>query len=246
MHADRLPGRFAGLAALLVAPALIASPLAAQDAAPPSAPSAVAGESAPCGTSSPFPAERPCSTSPLHRIGDGVTPPVVLFRAHPQVTEQARKAEFNGAVTVTLTVDTCGRPQDVRVARGVGMGLDESAVEAVKHYAFKPAMLDHEPVPVELDVAVIFQISPPPTVLFSVPLEPSAEAWRNKARGIIVVALIVDTKGLPQNVHVLRGIGMGMDERAVKAVKQYRFAPFMQDGKPVAQSTSVVLKVRAE
>jgi TonB family protein len=170
----------------------------------------------------------------------------VLFRAHPQFTEQARKAEFNGVVSVRLTVDTCGRPQDVRVVRGVGMGLDESAVEAAKHYAFKPAMLGQEPVPVELDIPVTFQISPPPTVLFSVPLEPSAEARRNKARGIIVVALTVDTKGLPHNVHVLRGIGMGMDERAVKAVEQYHFLPFVENGQPVAKSTTLELKFEAK
>ena len=167
-------------------------------------------------------------------------------RAHPQFTEQARLAGFDGAVTVALTVDTCGRPQNVHVVRGVGMGLDESAVEAAGRYAFRPAMLGHQPVPVELEIPVVFQISPPPTVLFSVPLEPSAEARRNKACGLIVVALTVDAKGLPQNVHVLRGIGMGMDERAVKAVKQYHFQPFLQNGKPVAQSTTLILRVHVE
>jgi TonB family protein len=237
--------RQAPLALLLFASLVLSSPLAAQDATPPGVP-AVAGEGAPDSACGPVSAEPPCSTFPLRRIGDGVTPPVVIFRAHPQFTEQARKAGFDGAVTVTMIVDACGRPQDVHVLRGAGMGLDESAVEAVKHYVFKPAMLGHQPVPVELNIAVTFQISPPPTVLFSVPLEPTAEAWRNKARGLIIVALTVDTKGLPQNVHVLRGIGMGMDERAVKAVKQYHFQPFVVNGQPVARSTTIELKVNAK
>ena len=39
------------------------------------------------------------------------------------------------------------------------------------------------------------------------------------------------SKGKPQNVHVLRGVGMGLDEKAVEAVKQYRFRPAMENGK---------------
>jgi outer membrane biosynthesis protein TonB len=49
----------------------------------------------------------------------------------------------------------------------------------------------------------------------------------------ILVNLIVDEKGLPQNVQVLRGQGMIPDQRAVDAVKKYRFKPAMDDGKPV-------------
>jgi protein TonB len=46
----------------------------------------------------------------------------------------------------------------VHTLRGVGMGLDEKAVEAVKQYRFKPAMEGGKPVPVELNVEVNFQI----------------------------------------------------------------------------------------
>jgi thiol-disulfide isomerase/thioredoxin len=49
-----------------------------------------------------------------------------------------------------------------------------------------------------------------------------------------LVNLIVDPHGVPQNVHVLRGLGMGLDEKAVEAVRQYRFKPAMEHGKPVA------------
>jgi protein TonB len=47
------------------------------------------------------------------------------------------------------------------------------------------------------------------------------------------VYLIVDEKGMPTHVRVVRGAGMGLDEKAVEAVRQYRFKPAMQDGKPV-------------
>jgi periplasmic protein TonB len=61
-------------------------------------------------------------------------------------------------VTVNLVVDTHGLPQNVRVIRGVGMGLDEKAKEAVSQYRFKPAMENGHPVPVQVNVEVNFQI----------------------------------------------------------------------------------------
>ena len=50
---------------------------------------------------------------------------------------------------------------------------------------------------------------------------------------IVLVNMIVDPKGVPQNVRVLRGVGAAVDEAAVEAVKQYRFKPAMEHGKPV-------------
>ena len=94
----------------------------------------------------------------LRRIGGGVSAPQLIFQVDPEFSEEARKAKFMGIVTVNLIVDAAGRPQNVHVLRGVGMGLDEKAVEAVKQYKFKPAMEAGKPVPVELNVEVNFQI----------------------------------------------------------------------------------------
>ena len=92
------------------------------------------------------------------RIGGGVSAPVVIFQVDPEFSEEARKAKFMGVVTVNLWVDEKGNPQHVRVLRGVGMGLDEKAMEAVKQYKFKPAMEGGKPVAVELNIEVNFQI----------------------------------------------------------------------------------------
>lgn len=94
----------------------------------------------------------------LRRIGGGVSAPVVLFAPDPEFSEEARKAKVAGNVLVYLQVDAQGRPIHVRVLRGIGMGLDEKAVEAVKRYKFKPAMENGHPVPVEMNVEVNFQI----------------------------------------------------------------------------------------
>jgi len=91
-------------------------------------------------------------------IGGGVSKPVVLYQVEPEFSEEARKAKFSGNVEVYLWVDTDGKPSHIQVVRGVGMGLDQKAVDAVRQYRFKPAMKDGKPVQVDLYVDVNFQI----------------------------------------------------------------------------------------
>ncbi len=94
----------------------------------------------------------------VRRIGGGVSAPQLIFQVEPEFSEEARKAKVAGNVLVTLIVDAAGHPQRVRVLRGIGMGLDEKAVEAVRQYRFKPAMEGGKPVPVEVNIDVNFQI----------------------------------------------------------------------------------------
>jgi protein TonB len=94
----------------------------------------------------------------LRRIGGGVSEPQLIFKVDPEFSEEARKAKFMGIVLVNLVVDQNGLPQNVHLVRGVGMGLDEKAIEAVKQYRFKPARENGKPVAVQLNVEVNFQI----------------------------------------------------------------------------------------
>jgi protein TonB len=94
----------------------------------------------------------------LFHVGGGVSAPVPIYEVEPEFSEEARKAKFMGVVTVNLVVNTRGLPENVHILRGVGMGLDEKAVEAVKQYRFKPAMMGGKPVAVEVNVEVNFQI----------------------------------------------------------------------------------------
>ncbi len=92
------------------------------------------------------------------RIGGGVSAPVLIYSVEPEFSEEARKAKVAGNVLVNLWVDQNGNPSHVRVLRGVGMGLDQKAMEAVRQYKFKPATENGKPVLVELNVEVNFQI----------------------------------------------------------------------------------------
>jgi len=91
-------------------------------------------------------------------VGGSVKAPLLTFSVDPEFSEEARKAKFSGNVQVYLYVDEQGNPSHVRVVRGVGMGLDEKAVEAVRQYKFKPAMQNGKPVKVDLYIDVNFQI----------------------------------------------------------------------------------------
>jgi len=81
-----------------------------------------------------------------------------------------------------------------------------------------------------------------PALIFAPEAEFSDEARRNKYQGVCMVSIIVDTHGNPQNVHVIRALGMGLDERAVEAIRRYRFKPGTKDGKPVP----VMITVRVD
>lgn len=94
----------------------------------------------------------------LRRVGGGVSSPILIWKVDPEFSEEARKAMFMGTVTVNLIVDSKGLPQNVHVIRGVGMGLDERALEAVRQYRFKPAMENGHPVPVQVNIEVQFSI----------------------------------------------------------------------------------------
>jgi protein TonB len=94
----------------------------------------------------------------LKHVGGSVSMPEVIYSVEPEFSEEARKAKVSGDVAVYLWVDEHGNPTHVRVMRGMGMGLDEKAVEAVKQYRFKPAMENGRPVKVEMYMIVNFQI----------------------------------------------------------------------------------------
>ena len=84
-----------------------------------------------------------------------------------------------------------------------------------------------------------------PVPLNNVEAEFSAEARRAKYQGECLVGLIVDTQGNPQNIHIVRSLGMGLDEKAVEAVRKYKFRPAMKDGKtPVAVPMTVAVNFR--
>jgi TonB family protein len=94
----------------------------------------------------------------LFHVGGGVSAPKVIYQPDPEYSEEARKAKFQGTCVLWLIVGPDGRPRDVRVARTLGLGLDEKAIEAVKNWRFEPAYKDGKPVSVPINVEVSFRL----------------------------------------------------------------------------------------
>jgi protein TonB len=94
----------------------------------------------------------------VFKVGGGVLAPKVLEQPDPEYSEEARKAKFQGEVVLWLIVGADGRPRDIRVQRGVGMGLDQKAMEAVQRWKFEPATKDGKPVAVQISVEVNFRL----------------------------------------------------------------------------------------
>jgi len=88
----------------------------------------------------------------------GITNPTVIYRVEPQYSEDARKARYQGNVTLEAIVHKDGSVEIVRVVRPAGYGLDENAQKALKQWKFRPAMKNGQPVDVVLNVEVNFNL----------------------------------------------------------------------------------------
>ena len=93
-----------------------------------------------------------------YKIGGGVSAPVPVFRPEPEYSEEARKAKWQGAVLLSLIVDENGVPQEIKVVRSLGLGLDQKAIEAVQKWRFKPGLKDGKAVPVTANIEVNFRL----------------------------------------------------------------------------------------
>jgi len=91
-------------------------------------------------------------------VGGGVSAPEVVHSVQPEFTEDARQANFQGSASIELIVDQQGNPQNIRIVRHLGMGLDQKAVEAVRQYKFRPALYQGHPVAVQIVIDVSFHL----------------------------------------------------------------------------------------
>lgn len=100
----------------------------------------------------------PGVASGVFRVGGGVSAPRILFTHDPEYSDEARRAKYQGVCVLSLIVGPDGLPRDIRVARSLGMGLDEKAIEAVRQWRFQPALKDGTPVAVAINVEVEFRL----------------------------------------------------------------------------------------
>ncbi len=96
---------------------------------------------------------------PIYSIGGPVTAPVAIRSPLPAYTQEAGKRHVEGSVLLEVVIGKDGQARDAKVLRGLGYGLDESAVEAVtRNWTFRPGTLNGQPVNVAVNIEVSFRI----------------------------------------------------------------------------------------
>lgn len=210
----------------------------------------------------------PAPIAPV-RVSGAVATGQLVKKVAPVYPQIAMAAHVEGTVTLHALISATGTVEHLNVISGPPM-LVTSAMDAVRQWQYQPYLLNGQPVEVETTINVNFSLenavpSPSPTpesnaspgpqssltppnnrslpvLIYKVDPEYTAEAKAAKVQGPVVVNLIVNQQGLPENVHVVRGLNLALDERAVVAVRQYRFQPAIREGQPVSVPVNVEVK----
>src|SRR5689334_24347625 len=98
------------------------------------------------------------STQTPLKVGGKVSAPRIITAPQPEYSESARSRGYEGVCVLWLVVGTDGKPHDIRIARSLGLGLDEKAIEAVQQWRFEPAKRDGKAVAVQINVEVNFHL----------------------------------------------------------------------------------------
>jgi periplasmic protein TonB len=83
-----------------------------------------------------------------------------------------------------------------------------------------------------------------PVLVSKVEPEYSEEARKAKYSGEVLLSIVVDATGVPRDIHVIRPLGLGLDEKAIEAVMKWRFRPGVKGGRPVATQAQVIVNFR--
>jgi TonB family protein len=79
----------------------------------------------------------------------------------------------------------------------------------------------------------------PPHATYSPAPEYSEQASKQKITGTVLLSLTVGVDGIPREIRVEKGIGYGLDQKAVEAVSRWKFDPALKDGQPIEKQIKV-------
>jgi TonB family protein len=164
-------------------------------------------------------------------------------RGPETVSGISREKGKHGKVTITLALDP-QHPELLVAAldKMLSAGLNDGLLDALPDY-WRP-WLRHQLHPDEsqsqtlgaASISLDGKLAPgvtPPTLIYNPNPTFSPDARQKKFSGICVVGIVVDRGGYVQSAWIVRALGMGLDERAVETVKQYKFKPAAYNGQPV-------------
>jgi TonB family protein len=133
-----------------------------------------------------------------------------------------------------------------RVLRGLGRDDEAGAVDPGLQPSFGSAKMT-DPAPDNPDASGAYRAGngvTSPALVFKMEPGYSQEARTMKFQGTVILRIVVGVDGVPGNISVVRQLGSGLDEKAVEAVRQWRFKPGTKDGVPVRVSAQVEVNFR--
>lgn len=190
------------------------------------------------------------------KVAGGVLAGQIHSKVSPIYPAEAKAACVQGTVALRAIISKTGAVENLQVVSGPHE-LYTSALDAVRQWTYQPYLLNGQPVEVDTTINVTYSMTTCPTaendapdasgvapkaiggavsapVLVSAPApEYTADARAAKISGTVLVHFWVDESGTPTHVKLVRGLGNGLDAKAIEAVSRYRFTPAMENGKPV-------------
>jgi TonB family protein len=186
-----------------------------------------------------------------------------IQKGEAEYSDEARLAGLEGTVQITFTVADDGTPSDLQVAKPLGLGLDEKALEAAKQWHFRTGA--DQPSRLLISVEFLLPDKRSRWHLTSVSFDPPKGASRplflsatyplgsglaldvepspiDEARIVAavgrqawaIVSFDVDEKGIPRDFEALDASVDLWKNQAIALVRQWRFTPGMKDGKPIS------------
>jgi bla regulator protein blaR1 len=140
-----------------------------------------------------------------------------------------------GAVAVPIVAGLIKAPAATAQSTRANMDKTPMMMRSASNHVTDPQQIYH----VGGDVTA-------PELAFAPDPEYTEKARRAKYQGVCVISTVVDAQGNPTRVQVVRHLGMGLDMKAVEAVKKYRFKPAMHFGKPVAVAVNIEVNFKVD
>ena len=179
------------------------------------------------------------------------------------VAPDAAVCGATGRAVVRLTITKAGKPLDVGPAEGGGSVLVDAAVKAVRTWQFKPGTVNGAPMEAHGRIEFSCPAGEPekapatpgpgyrtggavsaPVLISKLEPEYSVLARKSKLQGTTTLYMQITPEGKATNIHVIKRLGMGLDQKAMESVKHWRFQPGMKDGKPVTVEATVEVNFR--
>ncbi len=182
-------------------------------------------------------------------IAGDIAPSVAEYTTPPLYSDEARRRGIEGVVLVRAAIDASGRVRDAEVTQGLGAGLEQNALVALRQWRFHPGTRNGAAVAMDVEIEITFTlrndsinaqiandmvslvgpgVTPPQAVRIVNPRSP-----HDSLTGTVVLDVVLLEDGTPRIVRILRSLRTDLDDIAVEAFTQWRFSPAQKDGRPI-------------